>query len=120
MSIGVNVAYAGNKTDAKVAYVLKSLKVDKAKKDKLTPILSEYYAEVSSAKKEYKDLKNKLEDAEFNGKLTAEDCDKLFETKQAFDSQEAAIRKKYYQKFKSVLTVQEAYQAIKLCNDKVK
>ena len=33
---------------------------------------------------------------------------------------ELAVRKKYYEEFKKVLSVQQAYKAIRLSNDKVK
>lgn len=108
------------KQEAKIAYVLKNLKLDAATKGKLKPILAKYYEEVSASKKESKALKEKYASAEEKGKLTPAQCDQLFESKQAQESAELAIRKKYYAQFKTVLSAQKAYQAIKLANDKVK
>lgn len=110
---------AGDKRDAKIAYVVQALKLDKAVKAKFVPILDKYYDEVSDSKEESKALKEKLAKAEAAGKLTPAQCDELFASKQAQETAELAIRKKYYAKFKTILTVQQAYKAIKLCNDKI-
>lgn len=112
-------ARAGEKRDAKIAYVLQNLKLDKTTRTKFVPLLEKYYEEVSNSKDENKALKDKLAKAEAAGKLTPAQCDQLFESKQAQETAELSIRKKYYAKFKTILSAQQAYSAIKLCNDKV-
>lgn len=113
-------AEISEKQQSRITYVLKNLKLDKATQGKLKPVLVKYYEEVSASKKENKALKDKLSAAEDAGKLTATQCDQLFDSKQAQETAELAIRKKYYAQFKTILTPQKAYQAIKLANDKVK
>ena len=54
------------------------------------------------------------------GKLTPQQCDELFQSKQKQEAGELEVRTRFYAKFKTVLTTQQAYEAIKLCNDKIK
>lgn len=113
-------AIASEKTDAHIAYVYKNLKLDAASKAKLKPLLEKYYAERAEVKQAHKALKDKLQAVEDKGKLTDAQCDQLFSSKQAQETAELALKKKYYALFKTVLKTQQAYQAIKLCDDKVK
>ena len=110
---------AGNKRDARVAYVMKNLKLKGDVQEKFKPMLDAYLKELSDLKEPYKKLKNELEDAINANKLTAAQCDRLFEAKQKQEEQEPALNRKWYAKFKTVLSTQQAYKAIKLSDDKL-
>lgn len=107
------------KQTAHINYVLKNMKLDNATKTKFRPMLLSYYEDIAAVKKDNKELKEKYKADDEAGKLTDAQCDLLFNSKQKQETDELAIRKKYYAQFKTVLTVQQAYKAIRLCNDKV-
>jgi len=112
-------ALAGSKRDARVAYVLKNLKLKGDLQEKFKPVLDAYLKELSDLKDPYKKLKDDLEDAINANKLTAAQCDQLFEAKQKQEEQEPALNRKWYAKFKTILTAQQAYKAMKLSDDKI-
>ena len=108
------------KQKAQFNYVMKSLKLTSEQKQKFSPILMRYYEEIASVKKSHSVLKDKYQQADDAGKLTDEQCDLLFNSKHKQEMDELTVRKKYYEEFKKVLSVQQAYKAIRLSNDKVK
>lgn len=112
-------AFAGSKRDARVAYVLKNLKLKADVQEKFKPLLEAYLKELSDLKGPYKKLKDDLQDAIDANKLTAAQCDQLFEAKQKQEDKEPALNRKHYAKFKTVLTAQQAYKAMKLSDDKL-
>ena len=112
-------AFAGKKRDARVAYVLKNLRLKSDVQEKFKPLLEAYLKELSDLKDPYKKLKDDLQDAIDANKLTAAQCDQLFEAKQKQEDKEPALNRKYYAKFKTVLTAQQAYKAMKLSDDKL-
>lgn len=111
---------AGAKDDAHIAYIFKNMKLSSDEKAKVKPLLQAYYKEISAYKVANKELKEKYDAAEDAGKLTAAQCDELFESKQKEQRAELDIRKAYYPKFKAILPAMKAYQLMKLANDKVK
>lgn len=112
-------ALAGKKRDARVAYVLKNLRLKSDVQEKFKPMLDAYLKELGDLKDTYKNLKDELQDAIDANKLTAAQCDQLFEAKQKQEEQEPALNRKWYAKFKTVLTTQQAYKAMKLSDDKI-
>ena len=112
-------AQAGKKRDARVAYVLKNLRLKPDVQAKFKPVLDAYLKELSDLKDPYKKLKDEMEDAINANKLTATQCDQLFEAKQKQEEKEPALNRKYYAKFKTVITAQQAYKAMKLSDDKL-
>jgi len=114
-----STAHAGKKRDARVAYVLKNLRLKSDVQEKFKPILDAYLKELGDLKDPYKNLKDELQDAIDANKLTAAQCDQLFEAKQKQEEQEPALNRKWYAKFKTVLTTQQAYKAMKLSDDKL-
>jgi Skp family chaperone for outer membrane proteins len=120
MTMPVQQVIAGEKDAAHIAYIFKNMKLSSDEKAKVKPILQAYYKEISTAKAANKALKEKYDAAEDAGKLTAAQCDELFESKQKEQRAELDIRKAYYPKFKAVLPTMKAYQLMKLANDKVK
>jgi len=112
--------YAGEKDAAHISYIFKNMKLTSEEKAKVKPVLQAYYKEVSAAKSAHKALKEKYDAAEDAGKLSAAQCDELFESKQKQERAELDIRKAYYPKFKAILPAMKAYQLMKLANDKVK
>lgn len=113
-------AQAGAKRDARVAYVLKNLRLKADVEAKFKPMLDAFLKELSDLKDPYQDLKDELQDAIDANKLTAAQCDQLFELKQKQEEKEPAIMRKWYAKFKTVLSAQQAYKAMKLSDDKLK
>jgi Skp family chaperone for outer membrane proteins len=120
MTMPIQQVIAGEKDAAHIAYIFKNMKLSSDEKAKVKPILQAYYKEISTAKAANKALKEKYDAAEDAGKLTAAQCDELFESKQKEQRAELDIRKAYYPKFKAVLPTMKAYQLMKLANDKVK
>lgn len=118
--VAPSAAQAGAKRDARVAYVLKNLRLKSDVQEKFKPLLEAFLKELSDVKDPYEDLKDELQDAIDTNKLTAAQCDKLFELKQKQEEQEPAVLRKWYAKFKTVLTTQQAYKAMKLSDDKLK
>lgn len=112
-------AQAGKKRDARVAYVLKNLRLKADVQAKFKPVLEAYLKELSDLKDPYKDLKNELQDAIDANKLTAAQCDQLFELKQKQEDKEPSLNRKWYAKFKTVISTQQAYKAMKLSDDKL-
>jgi len=102
-----------------VAYVLKNLRLKADVQEKFKPLLDAYLKELGDLKDPYKKLKDELQDAIDANKLTPAQCDQLFEAKQKQEEKEPAINRKHYAKFKTVLTTQQAYKAIKLSDDKI-
>lgn len=121
LAVGMpTAAQAGAKRDARVAYVLKNLRLKSDVEAKFKPLLEAFLKELSDVKDPYEDLKDELQDAIDANKLTAAQCDKLFELKQKQEEQEPAVLRKWYAKFKTVITTQQAYKAMKLSDDKLK
>lgn len=112
-------AQAGKKRDARVAYVLKNLRLKPDVQAKFKPVLEAYLKELSDLKDPYKKLKDDLQDAIDANKLTSAQCDQLFEAKQKQEDKEPALNRKWYAKFKTVITAQQAYKAMKLSDDKL-
>ena len=112
-------AQAGKKRDARIAYVLRNLRLKSDVEAKFKPLLDAYLKELSDIKDPYKNLKDQLQDAIDANKLTPAQCDQLFEAKQKQEEQEPAVNRKHYAKFKTVLTTQQAYKAMKLSDDKL-
>ena len=118
--VAPSAVQAGAKRDARVAYVLKNLRLKSDVQEKFKPLLEAFLKELSDIKDPYEDLKDELQDAIDTNKLTAAQCDKLFELKQKQEEQEPPVLRKWYAKFKTVLTTQQAYRAMKLSDDKLK
>ena len=114
-----STAQAGKKRDARVAYVLKNLRLKSDVEAKFKPLLDAYLKELSDLKDPYKNLKDELQDAIDANKLTPAQGDQLFEAKQKQEEKEPAVQRKHYAKFKTVLTTQQAYRAMKLSDDKL-
>ena len=112
-------AQAGKKRDARIAYVLRNLRLKSDVEAKFRPLLDAYLKELSDIKDPYKNLKDQLQDAIDANKLTPAQCDQLFEAKQKQEELEPAVNRKHYAKFKTVLTTQQAYKAMKLSDDKL-
>lgn len=124
MSLAMAVALptqslAGKKRDARVAYVLKNMRLKADVQEKFRPLLDAYLKELGDLKDPYQALKDEMKDLIDTGKLSAAQCDKLFEAKQKQEEQEPAVHRKHYAKFKTVLTTQQAYKAMKLSDDKI-
>ena len=119
-TVAPSAAKAGGKQEARIAYVLKNLKLKSDVQARFKPLLAAYFKELSDIKAPYKELKQKWEMAIDNDKLSAEQCDQLFELKKKQEEAEAALQRKHYKAFKTAVTTQQAYKALKLSDDKLK
>ncbi len=104
--------------EARVAYVLKNLGVNKDTQQKLKPLLFSYLEEKKKANSQYDGLKDKLRakiDAET---ITNQEAEQLLTAKWDAESREFAVKKKYTPKFKTVLSAKKTYKCFDLLNDK--
>lgn len=113
-------AFSQKSHQPQIKYVLRNLRITKEQKSALTPILESYYIEIKEVKAPRAELKRKYAAEEKSGNLTTEQCNQLFASKIKQEHLELDVRQKYYEEFKKVLTVQQAYNAIRLANDKLK
>ncbi len=116
-----NMAMAAPKAtpEQQVAYVVKTMRLSGEKSTKLKAELKAYYKELEEVKAAHKALKKKYKNADDLGKLTSAQCEELFASKQKQEKAELDLKAKYYGRFKSFLTVPQAYDAIRLSNDKL-
>lgn len=113
------IAFSQTAYQPQIKYVLRHLRITKEKKAELTPVLVKYYNDIAEAKAARRELKRKYGEAEKKGDLTPEQCNLLFQSKIKQEHAELDVREKYYEEFKKVLTTQQAYNAIRLANDKL-
>ncbi len=104
--------------DARVAYVLKNLGVNAATQKKLKPLLVAYLEERKATGKDYDALKAKLHTSIKSETLTNEQASRLLALKWASESKETAVKKKYTEKFETVLSAKKTYKCFDLLNDK--
>ncbi|MCF0195697.1 MAG: hypothetical protein HUK03_01360 [Bacteroidaceae bacterium] len=112
--------HAEDKRENRIAYVIRSLRLDKKQAAVLRPHLEKYYEEMANVKSSHKALKKKYKEAEEQNELTAEQCDNLFESKMKQEAGELDVKKRFYVTFRSAIGSQKAYKAIKLADDKLK
>lgn len=114
-----SAAIAQKEYQAQIKYVLRHLRITKEKKAELTPILTSYYEEIKEVKAPRAELRRELGAKEKKGDLSPSECNELFASKIKQEHAELDVREKYFEEFKKILTVQQAYTAIRLANDKV-
>ncbi len=110
--------HAQSNRDARIAYVLKNLGVNSDTQKKLRPLLEGYLAEKKASGEAYSALKSKLKSNISSGTLSNEQAKKLLDAKWASESRETAVKKKYTEKFMTVLSAKKTYLCFDLLNDK--
>lgn len=120
LAIAVNVNAAGaSKTQKRIAYTLKNLKLSTQQQKDLQPLLQSYCAELKAAKKPYDDLKSKYERDIDNGTLTDKASEALLNAKFTAEAKELQIKKTYQKKFEGVIPMKKVYICFDLINDKM-
>ncbi len=104
--------------DARVQYVNKNIGISRDKQKELTPLLYAYLKEKKEAGAEYDALKDKLKKSIDMGSITNDQADKLLSLKWAAEKKETAVKIKYTEKFKTVLSSKQTYKCFDLLNDK--
>ncbi|MCD7722037.1 MAG: hypothetical protein LUI09_07390 [Prevotellaceae bacterium] len=113
-----SACYAQSNRDARVAYVLKNLGINSATQKKLQPLLTSYLSEKKAASDEYNALKAKLKANIKSETLTNDQASRLLSLRWAAEAKETAVKKKYTEKFETVLSAKKTYKCFSLLNDK--
>lgn len=98
-------------------YVSKQLALSKEEKNRLRPVFYSYRKELRSAKNIYDNLKEKNLTAIRKDKLTSNQAIMLNNARWASDAKVLEVRKKYSQKFATVLSPQQVYYLFSYAND---
>ena len=112
-------AQAGRKLEARYAYTMRLLKLDKQTAAKFGPVLHKYLEEMKEAGDPYDAVKDKYKAAEKAGTITDAQGTALMEAKLTAEAKELAVKKKYYPEFRKLLKGNKVYYAFKYSNDKM-
>ena len=107
------------KTEKRIAYTIKNLRLNEAQRKSVTPILHSYLSEIKQAKKPYSDLKDKYKTAIEKGTLTDSQAEQLLKAKFAYNIKEAGIRQKYMPKLATAIPYKKVYYCFDYINDKM-
>lgn len=107
------------KTQKRIAYTLKNLKLNAQQQKALNPVLVSYCAELKEAKKKYDNLKKKYEGDIDKGTLTDKAAELLLNAKFEAESQELEVKNAYRKKFAAILPAKKVYLCFSLINDKM-
>ncbi len=119
-TLNVNAAQAEpTKTQKRIAYTLKNLKLNAQQQKSLQPILTAYCADIKAAKKKYEEMKKKYENDIDKGVLTDKAAEALLDAKFEAESKELEVKKSYSKKFASVVSPKKVYLTFSLINDKM-
>ena len=113
------VAQAVTKTDKRVAYTLRNMKLDAQTKAAFEPLLRQYLKEKKAATQTYDDLKDKYKSAKKAGTLTDKQATQLLDAKLAADAAELQVKKKWRSEFAKVLRPKQVYFAFDYAGDKM-
>jgi hypothetical protein len=112
-------AQAGTKTEKRVAYTLRNMKLDAQTRAAFEPLLRQYLAEKKAATKEYDDLKDKYKAAKKAGTLTDKQATQLLDAKMVADAAELQVKKKWRVEFAKVLRAKQVFYAFDYSGDKM-
>lgn|SRR5574344_1232675 len=118
--VAAGSSYAQDKEQIKCKYVVKKLKLDKARAAKFSPICLNYFKELAAAKSQYKALKDKMKSSIKSGKLSDAQADQLMDAHWASDARETAVKKKYAEIFKQSIGAKMAFEAFDYASDSMK
>lgn len=107
------------KSERRIAYTIKNLKLSQQQQNKLKPLLVAYLDEMKEAKKQHKALEKKYESAIKNGTLTDAQAKALLQAKFDSDQKEIVIKKNYLSKFTSTIPTKKVFVLYDLINDKM-
>ncbi len=111
------LCHAQTSRDARMAYVLKNLGINADTQKKLKPLLQSYLADKKAASAEYSSQKDKLKSSIKNGTLTNDQASKLLTLKWDAEAKETAVKRKYTERFQTVLSAKKTYRCFTLLND---
>ena len=118
-AVPYEAAQAGSKTDKRVAYTLRNMKLDAKTQAAFEPLLRQYLKEKKEATKEYDDLKDKYKSAKKAGTLTDKQAAQLLDAKMVADSAELQVKKKWRTEFAKVLRAKQIFYAFDYSGDKM-
>ena len=110
---------AGRKTDLRVAYTLRNMRLDKNTQASFEPLLRQYLEEKKKATKEYDDLKDKYKSARKAGTLTDSQATQLLDAKFKADAAELEVKRKWRTEFARVLKPKQVFLAFDYSGDKM-
>ncbi len=108
------------KEKAKCAYVIKNIKLDKAKQDQFSTLFYAYLKEKKQVTSVFDDMKDNLKDNIDKGTITEAQAQQLLNNRWTADEKEVQVRKKYSPLFTKMLGAKQAYYVFKFANDKLK
>lgn len=107
------------KEKAKCAYVIKNVKLDKAKQSPFSTTFYEYLKERKQARAPFEDMKDKLKDNIKAGTITEAQAQQLLNNKWIADEKEVQVRKKYTPIFVKIIGAKKTYDVFRFANDKI-
>lgn len=120
LTLSINAYAAGpTKTQKRIAYTIKNLKLNATQQKALQPLLVSYCADMKAAKQAYDDLKKKYERDIDNGTLTDNAAKALLTAKFTAENKELEVKKTYQKKFEAVIPAKKVYYCFDLINDKM-
>lgn len=108
-----------SKTEKRIAYTIKNLKLNATQQKALQPILTAYCAEMKAAKKKYEELKKKYERDIDMGTLTDNASKALLDAKFEAETKELEVKKAYRKKLEGVIPLKKVFSCYDLINDKM-
>ncbi|MCF0198471.1 MAG: hypothetical protein HUK02_04005 [Bacteroidaceae bacterium] len=111
-------AVAQSNREARVAYVLQNLGIDRAHQKALRPVLNKYLAEKKQASADYDEQKDRWKELIKKGKLTDAQANKLLQMKWEAEQKELNLKKQYTTRFGKVLPAAKVWYCFDLVNDK--
>lgn len=114
-------AYAAGptKSERRIAYTIKNLKLNAQQQKAIKPLLVSYLEDIKEAKKQHKALEKKHESAIKNGTLTDAQAKALLQAKFECDQKETAVKKNYLPKFSAAIPAKKVFLLYDFINDKM-
>lgn len=108
-----------SKSERRIAYTLKNLKLNQQQQKAIKPLLVSYLEDMKEAKKQHKALEKKYENAINTGTLTDAQAKALLQAKFDSDVKETAVKKNYLPKFTAAIPAKKVFLLYDFINDKM-
>lgn len=112
-------AVGPSKSERRITYTIKNLKLNQQQQKALKPILESYLNDMKEAKKQHKALEKKFENSINNGTLTDGQAKALLQAKFESDTKETIVKKNYLPKFTAAIPAKKVFLLYDLINDKM-
>lgn len=107
------------KSERRIAYTIKNLKLNAQQQKALKPLLATYLDDMKEAKKQHKALEKKYENAIKTGTLTDAQAKALLQAKFESDQKETIVKKSYLPKFTATIPAKKVFLLYDFINDKM-